>query len=128
MIDLIEKYFDHPDIAIYHNDDMLQINQYDVSKALVSLAIEQSLVQVGGSVVLDVVSDKIFEKYQCHIPECYEHPEYLNSVLVDMSITIHHVIVRLVRNQLEEFSYKEEIQNFLEKLEHGLNLSLNVIT
>jgi len=128
MIDLIEKYFDHPDIAIYHNDDMLQINQYDVSKALVSLAIEQSLVQVGGSVVLDVVSDKIFEKYQCHIPECYEHPEYLNSVLVDMSITIHHVIVRLVRNQLEEFSYKEEIQNFLEKLERGLNLSLNVIT
>ena len=128
MIDLIEKYFDHPDIAIYHNSDMLQINQYDVSKALVSLAIEQSLVQVGGSIVLDVVSGKIFEKYQCHIPDCYEHPEYLNLVLVDMHIPMHHMIVRLIRNQLEEFSYKKEIQYFLEELNHCLNLSLNTIT
>lgn len=107
---------------------MLQINQYDISKALVSLAMEQSLVQVGGSIVLEVVSEKIFEKYQCHIPDCYEYPEYLNSVLVDMSIPIHYMIVKLIRNQLEEFSYKEEIQKFLEKLDHGLNLSLNTIT
>ncbi|NHH98472.1 hypothetical protein DYY66_2734 [Candidatus Nitrosotalea sp. FS] len=128
MIDLIEKYFDHPDIAIYRNNDMLQINQYDVSKALVSLAMEQSLVQVGGSIVLDVVSDKIFEKYQCHIPDCYEHPERLNSVLVNMPISMHHTIVRLIRNQLDEFSYKKEIQYFLEKLNHGMNLSLNTIT
>lgn len=107
---------------------MLQINQYDVSKALVSLAMEQSLIQVGGSIVLDVVSDKIFEKYQCHIPDCYEHPEYLNSVLVNMPISTHHTIVKLIRNQLEEFSYKKEIQYFLEKLNHGINLSLNTIT
>jgi len=107
---------------------MLQINQHDVSKALVSLAIEQSLVKVGGAVILDAVSDKIFEKYQCHMPDCYEHPEYLNSVLVDMYIPMHHMIVRLIRNQLEEFSYKKEIHNFLEELNHGLNLSLNTIT
>ena len=107
---------------------MLQINQHDVSKALVSLAIEQSLVKVGGSIVLDAVSDKIFEKHQCHMPDCYEHPEYLNSVLVDMYIPMHHMIVRLIRNQLEEFSYKKEIHNFLEELNHGLNLSLNTIT
>ncbi len=107
---------------------MLQINQYDVSKALVSLAMEQSLVKVGGSIVLDAVSDKIFEKYQCHMLDCYEHPEYLNSVLVDMYIPAHHTIVRLIRNQLEEFSYKKEIHNFLEKLNRGLNLSLNTIT
>ena len=107
---------------------MLQINQYDVSKALVSLAMEQSLVKVGGSIVLDAVSDKIFEKYQCNMPDCYEHQEYLDSVLVDMYIPMHHTIVRLISNQLEEFSYKKEIHNFLEKLNHGLNLSLNTIT
>ncbi len=128
MINLIEKYFDHLDIAIYLNNDMLQINQYDVSKALVILAMEKSFVQVGGSIVLDVVSGKIFEKYQCHIPDCYEHPEYLNSVLVNMPISTHHTIVRLIRNQLTEFSYKKEIRYFLEKLNHGLNLSFNAIT
>ena len=114
MIDLIEKYFDHPDIAIYHNDDMLQINQYDVSKALVSLAIEQSLVQVGGSVVLDVVSDKIFEKYQCHIPECYEHPEYLNEILRKLYGNAGKVITKSITTQLEEFNQHKPIKRFLE--------------
>ena len=130
MIDLIEKYFDHTDITIYHNSNMLQINQYDVSKALVSLVMEQSLVKVGGSMALEVVSYKIFEKYQCYMPDCYEHPEYLNSVLADMSMSIfmHHTIVKLIRNQLKEFSHKEEIQHFLEKLNHGLNLSMNALT
>lgn len=85
---------------------------------------EQSLVEVGPA-VLNVVSSEIFEKYQCHIPDCYEHPEYLNTVLDEMSSPIRNMIVKHIRNQLEEFSYKEEIQKFLDKLSHGLNIDSN---
>lgn len=127
MIDLIGKYFDHPDIATCRISVMLQINQYDVSKALVSIAIEQSLVQVGGSIVLEVVSDKMFEKYQCYIPDCYEYPEYLNTILDGMAVSTHRMIVNLIRNRLEEFSYKEEIQGFLEKLNQGRNIDSSIV-
>lgn len=105
---------------------MLQINQYSISKSLASIAIEQSLVKVGPA-VLEVVSNMIFEKYQCYIPDCYEHPEYLNVVLGETFGSIRNKIVKLIQSQLEEFSYKEEIQNFLEKLNHGPNVDSNVI-
>lgn len=104
---------------------MLQASQYDISKALASYAVEQSLVEVGPT-VLNLISNKIFEKHQCYIPDCYEHPEYLNAVLGGMSSTMHNMIVQLIRNQLEEFSYQEKIQNFLEKLNHGLNMNSNI--
>lgn len=104
---------------------MLQASQYNILKALASYAMEQSLVEVGGPALLGAVSNKIFEKYRCHHTDCYEHPEYLNAVLDSMSGTIHNVIVILIRNRLEEFSYHGEILEFVEKLNYGLNIDPN---
>ena len=84
-----------------------------VDKALVWLAIESALFKIGGPIYEKVVDD-LYEKYHCHIPDCYEHPEYLNEILKGLYGNAHDVIVKSINKQLEEFSYKEPIKRFLE--------------
>ncbi|HJU13559.1 MAG TPA: hypothetical protein VJ792_03805 [Candidatus Nitrosotalea sp.] len=106
---------------------MLQANQYGMSKALVSLAVEQSIIEAGGSMALEAVSNKMSEKHLCHLHDCYEHPEYLGTILAEMAASTSHTVVKLVRNRLEEFSYKGEIQGFLEKLNRVLNAKSSTV-
>jgi len=83
-----------------------------VDKALVWLAIESALFKIGGP--NQKVVDDLYEKYHCYIPDCYEHPEYLNEILKGLYGNAHDVIVKSINKQLEEFSYKEPIKRFLE--------------
>ena len=82
-------------------------------KALVSLAIESALFKIGKP-TYDKVVDDLYEKYHCYIPDCYEHPEYLQKILKGLYGNAHDVIVKSINKQLEEFSYKEPIKKFLE--------------
>ena len=56
------------------------IDKYKTRKALVSIAIEKSLLKVGNP-VYDLVITKLKEKYDCYLPDCYDHPEYLSEIL-----------------------------------------------
>jgi len=86
-----------------------------IKKALVSLAIEQTLLEFG-TPALEKVSKKLFEDYHCYIPDCYKKPEYLNKVLKDLFGNSHTVIVQSIRKRLEELASQDPIKNFLEKL------------
>ena len=109
---MIEKYVDHPDIEIFCTYDMIQVNQYDILKALTSCIMEKSLAEaVEGAIVLSIVSNEIFKKYQCHIHDCYEHPEYLNATLDDISRTMRHRISTNITNQLENFLMMRKYKN-----------------
>ena len=86
-----------------------------VKKALVSLVIETTLLEIGKE-TYDKVVYNLYEKYHCYLPDCYEHPEYLSEILKELYGNAHNVVVEKIKKQLEEFSYHESIANFVKIL------------
>ena len=83
-----------------------------IKKALVSLVIETTLLEIGKE-TYDAVVHTLYEKYHCYLPDCYEHPEYLKEILKELYGNAHHVVVEKIKKQLGEFSYSESIANFV---------------
>ena len=86
-----------------------------VQKALVSLVIETTLLEIGKETYDKVVHD-LHKKYHCYLPDCYEHPEYLSEILKDLYGNAHSVVVEKIDKQLEEFLYHKSISDFLKIL------------
>ena len=55
-----------------------------VKKALVALTIENAITERFGDAILDTVKKRLYERYQCYIPDCYKNPEFLHRVLEDL--------------------------------------------
>ena len=73
-----------------------------VKKALVSLVIETTLLEIEKEMYDKVVHD-LYKKYHCYIPDCYEHPEYLNEILKSLYGNAHNVVVEKINKQLRNF-------------------------
>ena len=86
-----------------------------IKKALVSIAVESTLLELGQP-VLEKVEHALNNKYNCHIPDCYEHPEYLKTVLKELYGTSYSNIINSIRKALEEFSAQEPIAIFLKEM------------
>ena len=86
-----------------------------IKKALVSIAIESTLIEFGKP-VLEEVERSLHDKYNCHIPDCYEHPEYLKNVIKELYGTSYSNIINSIRKTLEEFSAQEPIAVFLKEI------------
>ena len=84
-----------------------------VSKALVSMIIEKNLLRIGKPVYEKVVS-RLNERYNCYLPDCYEHPEYLSEILKKVFGNSHDIVIQDIRKELKEFSNKKQIKIFLE--------------
>ena len=82
-------------------------------KALTSFAIEKTLLKFGKPTYEQVVS-RLNKKYNCHLPDYYEHPEYLNEILRELSGNTHNVIVSDIKKELEEFTYNKPVGRFIE--------------
>ncbi|VVC05815.1 Uncharacterised protein [uncultured archaeon] len=86
----------------------------DIAKrALVTLVIERNLLDVSKP-LYDKVIKVLKEEYNCYLPDCYEHPEYLTEILKRLYGNAYHTIVVSINKQLEEFTYNQPIANFLE--------------
>ena len=92
---------------------MFDATDEQIRKALVSLAIEHTLLEIGKP-VLDKVTSRLSVKYHCYIPDCYEKPEYLKKVLKELFGKSHTEITEKIKNRLQEFSSKEPIKHFIE--------------
>ncbi len=84
-------------------------------KALVSFAIEQALLEMGGATLLDKVADLLLKNHQSSISDCYDHPEYIKMVLKKL-FGNNTDIVQSIKKQLDEFAYQEPISAFIEKI------------
>ena len=88
-------------------------HDYDiVRKALVSLAVEKALFEIGKPVYEKVI-ETLYKEYHCYLPDCYDHPEYLNDILVKLYGDAHDIIVKSIKKQLDEFSNHKHIAKFL---------------
>lgn len=91
---------------------LVMVQDDTVKKALVGLAIERALLEIGGS-VLDQVTRKLETEYNCYIFDCYNNPEMLHRVLKEIYGDSYKAIVDSIKKNLDEFAYQEPIGRFL---------------
>lgn len=87
-----------------------------VKKALVSLALEEALLEIGGSKLLHEVFRILYEKFQAYLPDCYNHPEYLRGIFAELDSGMVDVFLESLNEKLEEYSYQRPIGEFLAKI------------
>jgi hypothetical protein len=87
-----------------------------VKKALVSLALEESLLEIGGTKLLHDVFRILYERFQSYLPDCYDHPEYLSGIFTELDSGTSDVFLELLNEKLVEFSYQKPIGEFLIKI------------
>lgn len=91
---------------------MFEIKDEVIRRALVTLAIERTLIDMGKP-VFDEVTSRLFHNYHCYIPDCYDHPEYLKKILKDIYGNAHSTIVESIKEKLEEFFHNKPIAEFV---------------
>lgn len=94
---------------------MVDATNGEVKRALVSLAIEKTLLDIGKA-AFEEVGKMLYSKYQAYFPDCYEHPEFLNAVLKELYGKSFTTIVDSIRKYLDEFASQKPIAEFLVKI------------
>lgn len=87
----------------------------EARKALVVLAIEKTLLEVGKPTYYEVLG-KLNEDYHCYLSDCYENPEYLSRVLKELYGQSRLAIIASIKKHLAEMSTQEDIANFIIKI------------
>jgi hypothetical protein len=90
----------------------MDVADVQIKKALVSLAIENALLDIGKP-VLEEVERSLYKDYGCYVPDCYEHPEYLKNILHNLYGSSYLNIVKAIQKNLGEFEYQKPIEKFL---------------
>lgn len=88
-----------------HNDDF-------ANKVLVSVSIEKTLLDVGKG-TYDEVAHELYKRHHSYFQDCYEHPEYLSEILMQLYGNAGKVVVNSIKKQLEEFVEQKGIDNFI---------------
>ena len=91
---------------------MLEATDNQIKKALISISVEQALLEMG-TPVLDEVTRALYSNYKCYIPDCLDHPDYLKTVLKDLYGGGYQTIIKSIHKQLDEFSDQKPIEEFL---------------
>lgn len=87
-------------------------DQNAVTKALVTLALEKTLIGFGKPVYDKVLTDLNSDGH--YLTDCYEHPEYISKVLTKIFGKSSIVIIESITKELEEYVYHTPIKKFLE--------------
>ncbi len=87
-----------------------------VKKALVSLALEESLLEIGGSKLLHEVFRILYEKFHCYLPDCYDNPQYLRSIFAELDNETCDAFFESLNEKLVEYAYQKPIGEFLVKI------------
>jgi len=90
----------------------MDATNYEIRKALVSLAVEEVLGNIS-DVVFEEVTRRLYKNYKCYIPDCFDNPQYLKKVLQELYGYSHNTIIESITNKLNEFSRQREISSFL---------------
>ncbi|CUR52315.1 conserved protein of unknown function [Nitrosotalea devaniterrae] len=94
---------------------LIERSMNEARKALVVLAIEKTLLEVGKA-TYDEVLGKLYEDYGCYLADCYEKPEYLAHVLEELYGPNHVIIIESIKKYLAETGAQEDISQFIIKI------------
>lgn len=84
----------------------------DSNRAAVVLSVEVVLMRKGGP-QYHLVLARLARDYSCNIFECFEHPDYLKSVLKDIYGNDYHALIESLELELGELVSEKEVAAFL---------------
>lgn len=90
----------------------MNLDQEQLRKAMVSLTIEKVLLGIGKPVYEKTIK-QLSKDYNCYLPDCYEHPEYLNRVLKKIFGNAHMAIIDSIKNELNDHLTEKQIEFFI---------------
>ncbi|HET6458506.1 MAG TPA: hypothetical protein VFG24_06475 [Nitrosopumilaceae archaeon] len=90
---------------------MVSFDEDNMQKALVTLAIEQALIQFDNA-SYEIVINKLLTDFDCHLLDCYQNPQYLKKTLVELYGDSYKVLVELIKENLGEFLTRKGISKF----------------
>lgn len=94
-----------------HFVESLEHQNYDkIRKALVWSVLEKTFYGIG---IYHQIIEELRKRYHCHLDDCYDHPEYLVTILKDLYGNSFKSVVKSINKQLDEFSYHLPITRFL---------------
>jgi hypothetical protein len=79
----------------------LDIDKKQIMRALVGFCVEKVLLDIGKP-AYEKVENRLYKEYQRYIPDCYDSPECLNSVLRSIFGNSYVAIVESIRQELSE--------------------------
>jgi len=91
---------------------MLEVTDLEIKKALLTISIEEALLEIGRP-VLDAVAHSLCVNYKCFIPDCLDHPEYLKQVLQELYGNGCSNIIKSIHKHLDEYASMQQIEEFL---------------
>ena len=94
----------------------LDIDKKQVMKALIAFSVEKVLLDTGKP-VFDKVATRLYKEYQCYIPDCYEHPDYLNNVLRTVFGNSHLMISKAIKTELIEHLEDKAVLKLVNSIE-----------
>jgi hypothetical protein len=94
------------------DQNTMNLDQDQLRKAIVSLAIEKVLLGIGQP-VYDKTIKQLSKDYNCYLPECYEYPEYLNKVLKKIFGNAYVTVVDAIKKELNEQIMEKPIELFV---------------
>ena len=94
---------------------IMDYERENLMKALVTLSIEKVLLKIG-TPVFEKVTNKLQKEYKCYIPDCYTHPEYLESVLKSLFGNSYNAISEGIRDELAEYAYDINIRTLIKTI------------
>jgi|SRR5579864_5094366 len=86
-----------------------------IMKALATFAIQKTLLGIGRP-VYDKVTSRLYEKYHCYVPDCFERPEYLKEILKELYGKSYNEILNSIKEELKEVISDKRITTFLQVL------------
>ncbi len=96
------------------NNSMIEATCEEIRKGLVTLVLRERLEDFDDN-AFDKVTTKLFDDYNCYLPDCYDNPILLGRVLKDL-FGNSNVIVESITHSLSELAYEESISGFLYNL------------
>lgn len=91
---------------------MLDATDLEIKKSLLTISVQQSLLEIGKS-VLDEVERALYSNYKCYIPDCLDHPEYLKQILQDLYGSASLNVIESIHKHLDKYDNTEPIKEFL---------------
>lgn len=91
---------------------MIDATNDQIKKALITISVEQALLEIGKP-VLDNVEHALYDNYNCYMPDCFDHPEYLKAVIKDLYGNSYSNIIKSIHKYLDKFASQKPIEEFL---------------
>lgn len=90
---------------------MDMVTKDDKQKLVVATAIDEVLTELGEP-ISESVMGALYEKRRCLLSDCYDHPEYLKSVLHDIFGDSCSTILLSIGDHLEKYTNNKSIESF----------------